>query len=500
MDLGLTQVRPQMHRLGWRLPHPALVLTLAACALFLFVDLRPLPIQLWDESRIAVNALEMHLRGPSLITTYDFVPDLWNTKPPLLIWLIDAAMAVVGPSELAVRLPSYLAVVGTLVLAMGFVRRATGSPWPAAAAALLLSTSLGYYEHGARTGDYDALLTFFTTAYLIRLYRAVHRVRATAVDLLATGALIAAALLTKSVAGLVPGVGFGLYLLICNRWRRPLESPWYALAVLAALTTGATFYLAREAAAPGFLAAVWGNDISGRFATALDQHAGPPWYYLSALGNALFPALVPLALLAPLALRGAPGKARQALVFSLSVAAGTLAVISLSSTKLPQYAIPALPFLAIAAAIAGHGTVRRIEAGGLKPASPLAARAVLAAVLAAVVGVGVQIRYTFIAERGFLNQALYGELLGRLAAGGRNQVGIVDPGVSAIGVPKGYAPQLRFYALLWAPRGLEVQSIPDAAAGRQPVVASCHPSLLQPLAALGPDIGGVPGCRAVVRR
>ncbi len=106
---------------------PAVALVVAA--LFMFVDVRPDPIQLWDESRIAVNALEMHLRGLSLVTTYGFTPDLWNTKPPLLVWLIDAAMAVVGPSELAVRLPSMAAALGVLALVSGFTRRMTGSPW-----------------------------------------------------------------------------------------------------------------------------------------------------------------------------------------------------------------------------------------------------------------------------------------------------------------------------------------------------------------------------------
>jgi hypothetical protein len=79
----------------------------------MFIDLRPVPIVLWDESRLAVNALEMHLRGLSLVTTYEFSPDLWNTKPPLLIWLMQPGMAAFGPSEWTVRLPSLAAVTPT---------------------------------------------------------------------------------------------------------------------------------------------------------------------------------------------------------------------------------------------------------------------------------------------------------------------------------------------------------------------------------------------------
>jgi len=44
-------------------------------------------LQLWDEARLAVNATEMLQSGDWLVTRYDGSSDLWNTKPPLLIWL-----------------------------------------------------------------------------------------------------------------------------------------------------------------------------------------------------------------------------------------------------------------------------------------------------------------------------------------------------------------------------------------------------------------------------
>src|SRR3954466_10061413 len=47
--------------------------------LFMTINLGSAPIQLWDESRLAVNAMEMYLTGLSPITTYDFLPDHWNT-------------------------------------------------------------------------------------------------------------------------------------------------------------------------------------------------------------------------------------------------------------------------------------------------------------------------------------------------------------------------------------------------------------------------------------
>ena len=52
------------------------------------------PLQLWDESRNANNALELALSARGLsgwrAPTFGGAPDHWNTKPPLLIWLMAA--------------------------------------------------------------------------------------------------------------------------------------------------------------------------------------------------------------------------------------------------------------------------------------------------------------------------------------------------------------------------------------------------------------------------
>ena len=176
----------------------ATALFLAVAAIFLFVDARTPPIVLWDESRNVVNALEMRHGGLGLVTTYEFRPDLWNTKPPLLIWLMTGSMALFGPSEWALRLPSGLAAMATLLILILFVRRMTGSAATALTAASFLLLSPGFFgEAGARTADYDALLLFFTTAYLQLLFGAVHKRRPTLGSLVLIGGLIAGAAMTR---------------------------------------------------------------------------------------------------------------------------------------------------------------------------------------------------------------------------------------------------------------------------------------------------------------
>ena len=77
----------------------ALVTFFVGVTVFLFADLGRFPLVLWDESRLAVSALEMSVRGLSIVTTYNFAPDLWSTKPPLQIWFMAITLRIVSNPE-----------------------------------------------------------------------------------------------------------------------------------------------------------------------------------------------------------------------------------------------------------------------------------------------------------------------------------------------------------------------------------------------------------------
>ncbi len=488
-------------------------LVLAACAGFMFFDLKTPPIVMWDESRLAVNALEMHLSGRlSLVTTYGFRPDLWNTKPPLLIWLMDLSMSLFGVSEWSVRLPSMISAVATLALVMSFTRRVTHSWLTGALAAVLLALSVLFFsEHGARTADYEALLCLLTTSYLYVLFFALHRRRPGAGVVMAAAGLVAAAVLTKSVAGLLPGVGVGLYLVVVGRWRRPLQSLWYAAAGVLVLGVGATYFLLREHAAPGYLQAMVFNDVAGRFTSALDRHSGPPWYYLNNFFvRGVFSAGM-FAALAPLALLSARGPARLALLFGLCVTAGVLAVLSLSATKLTHYGITTCPWIAIFTAIGAHEGVKALARanarGQLQVLTPRLACGVFAAVLVVIGARSVQFRMGWLMDHEFYPKALYGELFEALSAREVRAVRVVDsggvtPGRAADGVARDYAPQLNFYRLQARSRGMDVVRIAPTELGVQgagAVLASCDPLYTPRLQPLGPNLVAIPGCVAVRR-
>ena len=75
----------------------------------IFGHLDTLVLRQYDESRLAINAFEMFKDGNFLVTHFEGNPDMWNTKPPMMIWLQVFFINLIGLGELALRLPSAFA-------------------------------------------------------------------------------------------------------------------------------------------------------------------------------------------------------------------------------------------------------------------------------------------------------------------------------------------------------------------------------------------------------
>ena len=119
MSTATSAVQRRQARLS-RLPATGhavgLAILIALSSFLFFFELGRPNLLLWDESRLAVNALEMAQSGNYLVTTYDGAPDTWNSKPPLAIWLMSLSVSLLGASEVSVRLPAALRGFFTMLL------------------------------------------------------------------------------------------------------------------------------------------------------------------------------------------------------------------------------------------------------------------------------------------------------------------------------------------------------------------------------------------------
>jgi putative flippase GtrA len=324
-----------------------LMIVLVTSAIVLFHDLGAHPIELWDESRLANNAIEMAVSEFSLVTTFDWKPDHWNTKPPLLIWLMAASLRLFGFDEFGVRLPGAVAAFCTTIVLWAFIAYRLGRPVAGCLAVLLLLATPHYvHEHGARSGNYEPLLGLLTTGYLLAAYvycrEEVNRRRWLVVALF----LAFLAFMTKTVQALLFFPSIAVFLIAaCDRTR--IKEVVGGMALLMLLV--AAYYVARESADPGYIAASIHNDLLGRYATAIEEHHGNGWFYLYGEAVAL---LLQFGLLSSVILSFLARDETRAFSRYLFVAmAGYLIVISAAGTKLSWYVFPLFPLAAASSAL-----------------------------------------------------------------------------------------------------------------------------------------------------
>jgi 4-amino-4-deoxy-L-arabinose transferase-like glycosyltransferase len=324
------------------------IVTIILASAVLFDRLGALPIEVWDEARLANNALEMAKSGLSLITTYDGIPDHWNTKPPLLIWLMSISIRLFGSNEWGVRLPSAMAALATVAIVFAFCRFRLKRPFVGFGAILVLFAGNGYVKtHAARSGDYDALLALWTTGYLLAGYMYMHAPpskRQLWILLCTLGIVLA--FLTKTAQGLIFIPALLIYAVMQGRIFEMLRSPVVYLTGTTALLICAGYYFAREQIDPGYFAAAKANGLIGRYSTVIEGHLEGPWFYV-----AYFPLIAISLLFGCYQFWRGRGERRQISVFLGLMSLFYLVIISSGATKLYWYAVPLLPLMAVIIAV-----------------------------------------------------------------------------------------------------------------------------------------------------
>lgn len=325
----------------------------------LFVGLSVLPIRAYDESRIIINVLEM-MQGKNLIVThFEGAPDMWNTKPPLLIWIQALFLKIGGMNELMFRLPSAIAALLTCLCLYFFSLFYFKNFWIGFSAALILVSS-GFVDlHASRTGDYDALLALFTTAACLFFFLYVEFQRN--IFLWATLLLTSMACLTKGISGLLFIPSFLIYIIYKKQFLALLKNKNLYLGILVFLMLVPGYYLLREVLNPGFLKAVNENEFAGRYLAVNEGHTGGFWYYFNFLATKQFKywvVLIPFSILiAPFSKND---KIKKISFYLILISDVFFLIISSSKTKLYWYDLPLIPLLSLLASLSFYFVIDKI--------------------------------------------------------------------------------------------------------------------------------------------
>ena len=312
-----------------------------------FQHLGYLPLRVWDESRLAISAYEMYHHGNYLVPTFDGEPDMWSTKPPLMIWCQVLSMKLLGISEFSVRLPSALAAFFTCIFLLFFSVRYVKSFWLGLICALALVTTPAFLNaHAALTGDYDALFTLFITLSCFSFFSFMKTSKNKYLYLFFLTFTLA--FLTKSAAALMVLPGLFIYAIIQKKLTILFKNKHLYIGIWGFLILGGGYFLLRETYNPGYLEAVWKNDFGGRFFDDVEEHQQGFWFYIIHRFN-IWLLFIPFGIIA--GLLNKDQRIKQLTLFTTINAVTFFIVISSAKTKLSWYALPLYPLIAILAGI-----------------------------------------------------------------------------------------------------------------------------------------------------
>lgn len=310
-----------------------------------------------DEPRFAQASKQMVETGNFI--EISFQDEARLKKPIAIYWLQSASAAVLAPDEptalWAYRLPSYLAMVLSVLLIAGIGRTLFKGPVGAIGAALFAVAVLpGVEAHLAKTDAVLLALILAAQWALARCWMATNP--DTARGEVRTGPWVAAAFWLAIGAGvLVKGPVIILIAALTamslatwrwrGRWLLALRPLWgLPLALVVIIPWFVAIHIATDGA---FWDEAVGRDFLAKIDAGQERHGGPPGYYLLAVWATFWPA----AALIGFAVLGAwRGRAAPAVQFCLAWIIPNWLVFEAVATKLPHYVLPTYPAIALLAA------------------------------------------------------------------------------------------------------------------------------------------------------
>lgn len=297
------------------------------------------PVTAQDEAVYSHAAIAMDESGDW--STPTFMGRFFLYKPPLLYWLSGLSIKLFGVSAWALRLPSILAAAFTAGLVFVWVLGAANR-WRATLAVVFLVTCPLFRELGRRNMT-DALIMFVIVATAWLLARGK--------PLEALAACIAAGVLCKSIAGLIPIMIAGLWWLLLATPERPPLRRLALVSGLGLLIAAPWFVYQWETHRRWFEAEFIGVELLAYGASAPPQTSAEST--LRFYSARLFDNSPYICLLMLLALPGVVTvlrRSRQPELIALltSIAVMTVAILAYRYHN-ATYLLPLLPLLAIAA-------------------------------------------------------------------------------------------------------------------------------------------------------
>ena len=306
-----------------------------------------------DEALYTNGAIHMAQQGGWI--TPVFMGRYALYKPPLLIWTAALSVKLLGVTRLALRLP--VALLASLAAGLIFLWAAEARGWQAGASAAVLLAGNRLWHGLTSLCMTDGLLVAFYTSAMYCLF--ADPWLESGLAFWGFAASVAAAILTKSVAGILPLAVLGLYWLAAPTKNRPRFQRICA-AGMAALVLAAPWFAWQLAVHPRWF---WTEHVQveilgfGAGAPHQTSQENPALFYLMRLA-ATDPLLLASALVAVpafvIALRNRSAEATLLACWLAIIAAAVLGW----QYRNASYLLPIVPALALLATTYGPFSTR----------------------------------------------------------------------------------------------------------------------------------------------
>jgi 4-amino-4-deoxy-L-arabinose transferase-like glycosyltransferase len=342
-----------LHALAIR-PYAATLALVALCCALYLPGIASLPVTDRDEARFAQASKQMLETGNFVDIRFQAEPRY--KKPIGIYWLQSAAVAAAEQAGAAqndiwaYRIPSFLGALTAVLLTFWAGSAAIGRDSALIAAGLFAACLTLSME--ARIAKSDAALIAsiaLAQGALFRLYIASESGATRGLAALFWLGLGAGILIKGPVAP-----GLAVITAAAVLWRDP-ERGWlknlhwgWGLPLLLAVTL--PWFIAIGIASDGeFFKASLGQDFGAKLKSGQEAHWGPPGFYFIAFWLTFWPGILFVSGSAIRALW--QGRRARHILFLLAWIVPWWAIIEAVPTKLPHYALPLYPAIAIAAAL-----------------------------------------------------------------------------------------------------------------------------------------------------
>jgi 4-amino-4-deoxy-L-arabinose transferase-like glycosyltransferase len=315
--------------------HKFFFILLFIAASVLVVKSNVVSLRSLDDCFYARKGVEMARSGRFFTVTWNYRATFQN--PPLQPWILGQSFRIVGENDFAARLPSILMAIGILAFTYLMSREMNSAATGTTAVALLLLTP--QFMSNARRCMLEIPTTFWICLTMWFFMKGFQKPKYQALLCLPLGA----AILTKSILGLLPLIIFLIAALFSLEIRNVLKRPLIWIGIVGGLMIGATWPL---------------HQFSVFGAEALREHYFSEIFSRSVRSIPIskmifgYPAIL-LTVFQPVILPAIPGFIKMmrertpTFVVVLSWIALPLILYSFSSARSSRYIFPILPALAL---------------------------------------------------------------------------------------------------------------------------------------------------------